>query len=169
MCGGIIIHQDKFLDNCTGIWYNIWRKNLIPMSLAIYSPIHKHMEVFASIVRDTGSSQNRPSSKLVVLRYATLLESLVSLSPDTTSTVMKVQTKFRFISKENIVTSCIYFHCFFAIQFYFVSVFVKPCERCLILLCKRSFDISRTFGARNDVVRCPNQNTFKIFFVPVAM
>ena len=80
MCSGIIIHRDKFLDICTGIWYHIWCKNLIPMSLAIYSPILKHVEVSSSIVRDTGTNFNHPSAKLVVLHYATLLESLISLS-----------------------------------------------------------------------------------------
>ena len=53
MCGGI-----KFLANCTGIWYHIWRKNLIPIALAIYSPILKHVEVCASIVRDTVPNYN---------------------------------------------------------------------------------------------------------------
>ena len=33
--------------------YHIWCKNFIPISLAIYSPILKHVEVCASIVRDT--------------------------------------------------------------------------------------------------------------------
>jgi len=79
MCGDIIIHQDKFLANCNGIW----RKSLIPISLAIYSSILKHVEVCASIVRDTGPNYNW-LSKLLVLRYATLLESLVSLSPENT-------------------------------------------------------------------------------------
>lgn len=35
----------------------------------------------ASIVRDTGTNHNRPSARLIVLRYATLLESFISLSP----------------------------------------------------------------------------------------
>ena len=55
--------------------------------------------------------------------------------------------------KQLCVTSCIYFHCFSAIQFCSASVFMKSCERCLILLCIRSFDVSRMFAARYDVVR----------------
>ena len=53
-----------------------------------------------------------------------------------------------------IVTSCIYFHCFIAIQFCSAGVFTKPCKRGFVLPFIRSFDISRMFAApRYDVVR----------------
>ena len=46
---------------------------------------------------------------------------------------------------------------------------MTACECCLNLLCICSFDVSRMFAARYDVVQWPNENTSKIFFIPVAM
>ena len=92
-----------------------------------------------------------PANLNMTVSKSALLESYVTKDDNDDDQVCYLNSRVG--GTKHSVTSCIYFHCFFAIQFCSASVFMKSCERCLNLLCIRSFDVSRMFAARYDVVQ----------------